>query len=327
MIEFLLKQRPLPVKRNKRNNFVQAIFPDAQPKPPAVAGPADVSLEEKDLQVRKSLKSYLKEQFPSAMGKDRKAQKRAMAFYIDPAAIEKIPHPTLRAMVADLTGTGGDPALKHTLNATTPEGLPLIVRVDFGVPEEWVGDRAIARPFLHPDTGQISYIFNPKYEFEEHYEFSSHYAHEVLHQIFEVPQSAALLEEIIARGFQSSIYLEQMAAHPKMMARAKTELGQRNTSTALARWEGSRGAKLSLFTSNNPNKRLIPGSLLTAKTWIGQFPSLEGATPTPGHPLLREYLVKIAKPGRAVPENPNFDRSTLDFIDQNSHNLTPEELV
>ena len=47
----------------------------------------------------------------------------------------------------------------------------------------------------------------------------------------------------------------------------------------------------------------------------------------PGSPLLRKSLKEIAKPGTAVPPNPNFDMETLDFIDQNSHNLTPRVLV
>ena len=315
----LLKQRPRPVKNNKINNFVQAVFPGAMPKAPA-AGPPDTMQ-----QVRKSFRLYIQEQFPSDGKADRKARRRAMALFNDPVLIEMIPNPTLRAGLADLTGTGGEPAINHYMSATTPEGLPLIVHVGFGVPEEWVGDKAIARPFLHPVTKQISYIFNPRYEFEEHYEFSNHLAHEALHQNLELPQAAT--EEIIALAFQSSIYLEQLATHPKMMARAKTELGQRNFSNAVTRIEGGSGARLGLYTTNHMNRQLVPGSVISARTWIEQFPSLADSLDTPGHPLLREFMIKIAKPGTPVPENPNFDRSTLDFIDQHSHNLTPEELV
>ena len=127
-------------------------------------------------------------------------------------------------------------------------------------------------------------------------------------------------------SLQTLISLEQLSKHPKM-ARADTELTRRNNTNALARFNSGRGAKVGLFESNHPGEQLLPGSVVPATTWFEQFEDLPGFADLPGNPLLRKILVNIAKRGTAVPQSPNFDRATLDFIDQNSSNLSPEELV
>ena len=52
-----------------------------------------------------------------------------------------------------------------------------------------------------------------------------------------------------------------------------------------------------------------------------------GNPETPGNLLLKKYLANLAKPGTAVPANPNFSMDTLNFIDQNSNNLSKRQLV
>ena len=312
----LLKQRPKRVKKIQK--FVPAAFPGATLNPPAAGLPATTQQE------RKELKIYMQEQYPSVKKADRKARRRAMTLFNNPVLLEKIPNPTMRAALVKSMGTGGEPTIDHIMNATTPEGLPLVLHVGFATPEQWGNDTAIARPFLHPVTKQVSILFDPRHQADDSSEFTSILAHEALHQNLELPR--AVTEEVIALAFQSSIYVEQLAKHPKM-ARNNSELAQRNRTNALARLEGDSGARLGLYTTNHMNRQLLPGSVISARTWIEQFPSLTDSLDTPGHPLLREFMIKIAKPGTPVPEDPNFDRPTLDFIDQNSHNLTPEELV
>lgn len=223
-----------------------------------------------------------------------------------------------------LRGTAGKPAINFIMKKKTPEGLPKVAAVGFGLPEEWQNDPATARPILNPDTQQVVYVFNPKYQNENPFQFSSILAHEALHTNLNLPQS--MTEEVTALALQSSIYLEQLAKHLDM-ALADTELTHRNNTNALARLNSGEGTEIGLFESNHPGEQLLPGSVVPATTWFEQFQDAPGFEDTPGSPLLRKYLKKIAKPGTAVPQNPDFSMETLDFIDQNSHNLTPKELV
>ena len=303
-----------PLAPSNINMFSPAAYPDATPMVPA-AGPPPTTM-----QVQQMLKTYLQEEFPS----NQKARKKAMALFNSPEAIAKIPNPSLRAAMVGLIGTGGEPSINYIMNEKTPEGLPKVNLVGFGVPEEWVNDPAAARPILDPNTQQVFYVFNPKYESENPFQLSSILGHETLHTNLELQSSTT--EEVIALALHISIYLEQLAKHPEM-ALADTELTRRNNTNALARLNSGEGTKLGLYTSNHPDEQILPGSVVPATTWFEQFQHLPGFEDTPGSPLLRKFLKEIAKPGTAVPPNPNFDMATLDFIDQNSHNLDRKELV
>lgn len=270
-------------------------------------------------QVQQMLKTYMKKQLPL----NPKGQQEAMALFNSPEAIAKIPNPSLRAAMVGLKGTAGEPPINYVLHAKTPEGLPKVNLIGFGVPEEWQNDSATARSIPDPtNPQQQNLVFNPKYQSENPFQLSSILAHETLHS--DEPNSRT--EEVTNLALQSSIYLEQIGQHPKL-ASANTELTRKNNTNALARLNSGSGAQMGLYTSNHPNEPLLPGSVVPATTWFDQFQDLPGFADTAGNSLLEKYLKKIAKPGTAVPQNPDFSMETLDFIDQNSFNLTPKEMV
>jgi hypothetical protein len=95
-------------------------------------------------------------------------------------------------------------------------------------------------------------------------------------------------------------------------------------------WRDSIQAEAPSWDYSNPTTRtssFSPAAWLPQQTGSSNSRTYQALKTPPGSPLLRSFLVKLAKPGTAVPPAPNYDRATLDFIDENSHNLTPEELV
>jgi len=307
--ESILERRPLPP--TDISLFSQVAYPAATPMVPA-AGPPPT-----EVQVEKMLKNYLKNTFP----RDRKAQATGLALFDNPELIAKIPNPSLRAGLVGLLGTAGEPAIDFILNEKTTAGLPKISAVGFDTNPWDPTDNGVAKSIVDETTEQMAFVFNPKYQSEYPFQFTRVMAHEVLHSD---PQVAGL-EEATALAIDSSIYLEQLAQQPKL-AQADTELTRRGNTNALTRLNSGTGKNLGLFESNN-NQQILPGSPLSFKNWAEQFPNLAGQTETPGNLLLKQFLTNIAEPGRVVPENPNFSQDTLNFIDQNSNNLSSIELV
>lgn len=109
------------------------------------------------------------------------------------------------------------------------------------------------------------------------------------------------------------------------MATSGTELSRRSNTNALARLNSGVGAELGIFASNG-DQPILPGSVVPAISWFGQFENRPGFADTPGSPLLRQILAKLRERGRLTAK-PNFDMKTLRFIDQNSRNLSGQELV
>ena len=313
----LLERRPLPVLNI--NMFSPVAFPGATPMAPAAGPPPTVE------EVEQMLKIYMKIETPAV-------RKAALKLFRNPKAIRKIPNPSLRASLAGLMGTGGEPAIDYIMDAKTPAGKPKVRLIDFGNPAELVDfgnpanfseiDPANALAFVNPITEQETIVFNPKNRSEYPFQFSSILAHETLHS----DKRISTTEEIVANALHTSIYLEQLAEHPEM-ALPDTELTRRSNTNALLRWESGTDGKLRLFKSEHPNEQLLPDSVVPATTWFERFKDLPGQADTPGSKLLRSFLVEIARPDAKIPRKPGFNMKTLRFIDKNSDNLTSKELV
>ena len=306
----LLKRRPLPVLNI--NMFSPEAFPGATPMLPAAGPPPTVE------EVEQMLKIYMKKEKPAI-------RKAALKLFRNPKAIGKIPNPSLRASLAGLMETGGEPAIDYILNAKTPAGKPKVRLIDFGNPADRIiseNDPATALAFVNPITEQETVVFNPENRSEYPFQLSSFMAHETLHS----DKHISTTEEIVANALHTSIYLEQLAEHPEI-ALPDTKLTRRSNTNALLRWESGKAGKLRLFKSEHPNEQLLPNSVVPATTWFERFKDLPGQADTPGDPLLRKFLVEIAPPGATIPKKPGFNMKTLRFIDKNSHNLTSKELV
>ena len=123
------------------------------------------------------LQAYLAQDWPD----NPRIQEVGLLLFEHPLVKERIPNPSLRAALLGLGRTIGVDAIEHLLLDQTPAGLPKYIGLDFGIPEEWATDLALARAFNDPSTPQTTIIFNPRYFAENPFLFSAVWAHEVLH--------------------------------------------------------------------------------------------------------------------------------------------------
>ena len=227
----LLERRPLPVLNI--NVFSPAAFPGATPMAPAAGPPPTVE------EVEQMLKIYIKKE-------KRAVRKAALNFSGTLKPSGRSQNRSLRASLAALMETGGEPAIDYILNAKTPAGKPKVRLIDFGNPAELVdfgnpanfseNDPATALAFVNPTTGQETVVFNPKNRSESPFQFSNIMAHEPLHS----DKLISTTEEVVIGALDISIYLEQLAKHPEM-ALPDTERTRRNNTNALARLMGGKG--------------------------------------------------------------------------------------
>ncbi|WP_090721169.1 hypothetical protein [Nitrosomonas sp. Nm166] len=308
-INRILQNRPLAP--TNVNLFSPAAYPNAAPMAPA-GGPAPTEEQVAQMGIK-----YLEDQFPM----NPSARRETAALFNNPDLVSKVPNPSLRAGLLGLAGTAGEPAIDFVLNAKTDAGLPKVRGIGFDANPWDPADTTVARALVDPNTQQVAYVFNPKYQNENPFQFSSIIAHETLHS--DLPISTT--EEVTALAIQSSIYLEQLAKHPEM-AGDRTELTRRNNTNTLARLNSGAGTSLGLFASNN-GKPILPGSQIQATSWFDQFANATGFGDTPGNPQLQAMLARMVNPGGIVPPNADFSMNTLNFIDQNSANLSKRELV
>jgi hypothetical protein len=308
-VNHILRNRPLAP--TNVNLFSTAAYPNAAPMAPS-GGSAPT-----EEQLAKIGIKYLEDQFPM----NPSARREVVELFNNPDLAAKVPNLSLRAGLLGLAGTAGEPAIDYVMNAKTDAGLPKVKAIGFDANPWDPADTAPARAVVDPNTQQVAYVFNPKFQNENPFQFSSLIAHEVLHSDLPVTTT----EEVTALGIQSSIYLEQLAKHPEL-ASANTELTRRNNTNALARLNSGTDTNLGLFATNE-NKPILPGSPIQATSWFGQFENAPGFGDTPGNSQLQAMLGKMTKPGAPVPANADFSMNTLNFIDQNSANLTSKELA
>ena len=259
-------------------------------------------------QVRAMLRDYLQAEFPSAPAR----QAEALALFDDPDLIAKIPNPSLRAGLVGLMGTSGEPAIDFILNAETSAGLPKVNIVDFdGLPWD-PSDTGTARSLVSPETGQASFVFNPKYTFENPFAFSSILAHEALHSDTVVKDT----EEVIALTLHSYVYLEQLITHPEL-ALADAELTRRSNRNALTRRTPAPTAS-SNCSRPRATRPFFPAAPFPSPVGLSSFRQ----TWTWSTPRATRSCVPTSptSPSRAAWCRPAriFDFDTLDFIDQNS---------
>jgi hypothetical protein len=316
----LAEERPFaPADRDLFYSFTDSDWIGAAPLDFA-DGPA---LSEQ--QTREELRAFLERRFPCEPQRVRDG----LAVYGDPAAQQKVPEPTLRAALAALTGTLGEPAIEYLLYRA-PVALihfGVFVFEGQGLPGALAGTYGMA-----DGTQQI--VFDRRGRFAPFAAFSALLFHEALHADAD-DTDAGLPEEALASALEALIYMEMLLTEPAL-AQLPDELTRfNNNPMALIRLNsGPPGTdRLSLF---------VPGSDVDIDP-LGDGPLTEfyeyylhyGSTDyqgfrereTAGNWLLRTVLEALAEPGASPPDDADFDAETVAFVDQNQATLSPAELV
>lgn len=306
----LLSDRPLPP--TDPGVFDDRMYPQTGPMAPAQGAPPS------EAQASTLLDQYLAAEFPD----DSVRQRSAKAVFDSPTAKQKLPSPSLRAALAALAGTLGEPAIAFVLDAKTPGGEEAVRAVRFVDASQLGSDDNIAETFINPANGQIEIRVNDRYAAENPFLLTSTMGHEPLHQ----DPSVDNYEEAVAHSLDELIYIHQLVRHPEL-ASTGTGLARTHNSTALMRFNSGTGSQLGLYATND-GASIAPGSTtLWAASWWEVFGD-GSTTETPGSPLLDRYLFNIQPAGTAACSGVRFSKAALDCIDRSGNaRLTHDELL
>ena len=316
----LAEERPFaPTDRDLFHSFAHPDWTDTAPIEFA-DGPA-LSEEE----TREELRAFLERRFPCSPQRVRDG----LAIYDDPYARQKAPEPTLRAALAALTGTLGEPAIDFLLYRTP------VTLIHFGAyvwPGEGLPNRVAGVYGLSDGTQQI--VVDRHLRFAPFAALSALLFHEALHTGVD-DDTAGLPEEAVANALEALVYMEMLLTEPALAALPDDLTRAVNNPLAVARLNSgpADSDRLTLF---------VPGSEVNIDplaveplTEFYEYYATYSAPDDPdfrdreteGNPLLREVLKNLAEPGESPPDDADFDKETLEFVDQNQAALSPAELV
>jgi hypothetical protein len=279
-----------------------------------------------EVETREALRQFLTKRFPCTP----EAVRDGLAIYGDPVARQKLPDPTLRAALAALVGTLGEPAILYLLFEAPVTSIHF--GVGFAIEEGGVSLRAAATWGALDGTQQI--VFDRKDRFSHFGAFSALLFHEALH-VSTDNEGAGEFEEVIAFSLEALVYMEMLLADPTIALGTDGLTRYLNNHTALLRLNSApEGSDRMTLLVPDSDVNIDP----TAVEPITQFydlynligaPAIEdyAGRETPGNSLLQDVLENLSEPGEDAPADAEFDADTLEFIDRNHATLSPEELV
>jgi hypothetical protein len=318
--EILATQRPFDP--TNRDLFLNAKNPDWSDVAP-IDFPDGPELSEKE--TKEALRTFLQRRFPCAP--DRVLD--GITVYDDPIVRTKVPEPTLRAALAALTGTVGEPAIEHVIFRTpvTLIHFGVYLMDGEGLPSHTAG---VSR---YPDgTQQI--VIDRRYRFLPFGALSALLFHESMHTGID-EDAAGLTEESVASAVESLVYMEMLLTDPTL-AELPDDLTRSvsNHESIVRLNSGPAGSdRLTLFVPDSDRNidPLADEPLTEFYEYYFRFSAPDEPDfrerQTEGHPLLQEVLAALAEPGAIPPDDADFDQATVDFVDQNQAVLSPAELV
>jgi hypothetical protein len=227
-----------------------------------------------------------------------------LAVYTDPQLTQVVPDVRLRASVAHLKGTSGEPAIDAI--KTVYNNVEFMDNLDQGL-----------LAYVSIPVGQKPEIkVNSLYQHEDERRFSSILAHESMHEDDQV----AALEEEINNSLDPIVYGEQLKTDPTL-AHSGTELSRRLNTKLMARLN-SRGKDGGLRTYEAQGNVFPGGRPLDC--FAHAFEGTPDNTTTPGNPTLQAIVKQVTNVSM---DHPDFDRTTLDVIDHHQTALSPEDIV
>lgn len=314
-----------PFAPANRDMFFTYFHPDWQQSPPPVV-PRGPELTEQE--TRDNLLAFLQRRFPSAPDRVQEA----MAIFADIVARQKFPDPTLRAALAALTGTLGEPAIEYLLYWTP------VTLVQFGIdldPTTGLPAR-VGMASVRPD-GTRYIVIDRRYRFNPFGSLSALLVHEALHTGSD-EDTGGQPEEAIASAVEALVYMEMLLTDPSLALLPDPLTRGYSNPLALARLNsGLAGTdRLTLFVPNSAIN-IDPLAIEPLTEFYGYYarystppndPDFTQRT-TEGNWLLWRILERLA--ARAEPgldaEGMNFDEGALDLVDRHQDVLSPAQLI
>jgi hypothetical protein len=318
--EILATERPFtPVNRDYFRNVANPVWIDDAPLD-YPDGPAPTEQDTKA-----ELRALLQQRFPCAP--DRVLD--GIKVFDNPIVRQKVPEPTLRAALAALTGTLGEPAIDFVTYQTP------VTLVHFGVylmDGEGIPTHA-AGVSTYPDH-TIQIVIDRRYRFLPFPALSALLFHESLHTGLDAVE-AGLPEEAVASAMEALVYLQMLLVAPSIAALPDDLTRFVENHQALVRLNsGPAGSdRLTIFVPDSEQN--IDPLATEPLTEFYQY-YLRYSAPdepdfaeraSPGNLLLQKVLAATAEPGATPPTDADFDQATLDFVDQNEAALSPAAIV
>jgi hypothetical protein len=237
-----------------------------------------------------------------------------------------IPNANLRAALASLVGTVGEPAIDSIINGQNSTGKPWTV-VDFST--EARPGAVVAESLINPDTGRVRMLFKVEYRGEPFQALAGYLAHETMH--IEPNMSAGQNEEICTNIVENLVYAHHVLGFRGWIF-SQTQLTQQGNAELLAMLNS--GAKVfpRVGVANSPLQN--PGGKVF---WNGSandtsFESFIrrqyternfGDFNTSGNETWQKMYTLIT--GRT--EEANFNRTTLSRIDESQQIITDKRAI
>jgi hypothetical protein len=213
-------------------------------------------------------------------------------------------NPSLRAGLAELKGTLGEPALQFLITTDRPVTIAFgeLTRSEAGAEAQGDGYRlriTVRTEFTNERPALIAPIL----------------FHELLHQ----NGGADFDEELLASALGFRVILEQLRDDPEQVG-PMTDMARGTRWAALAQLNNRVGSDMTLTRSEattlfphsvGPPEPSIP-DMLRASDWAALYADLP-VEPTPGHATLAAVLETMA-PGQG-PATADFDDTTIAFVD------------
>jgi hypothetical protein len=241
-------------------------------------------------------------------------RERALASFADPALAERMPDPGVRAGLAALTGTAGEPLVREAAEGRTPA-------LRYGTleqPSRVVGPDPAGDPGLR--------LVNDRYRAEHPALLAGSLVHALL--AGEPPRGHA--QEALLHGLLAAVHLQLLARAPSL-AGLGTELARRQNSLALSllnsRPAGS--PRVRLIAPDGPGT--IPGgapAMQTPDFWSIPFAPAEPRS-TPAPEALRAVLGRLLGPAAPLDGPLRYDDELARLVDDRlvSACLSPMDTV
>ncbi len=287
----LLPVKPANVDLFTSDYLEHPVYPEAYlegpPMAPAVGTPRSTET------MRADLNDFLIE----GLGPDAPQVKTTMALFDDPAIIERVPDPLLRAAFVVLNITVAAPIIDSYLTSDA-----------YGGNLEWVATGLAFAESSEPGPDGKQHIgVSDRYEFEHFTAIAPNIVHAILHH----DDNFSYPEDVIILTIATVTYLQLLEVQPSI-AYQGTELSRFNNTFALALLNSHRAGSPDIELIVPGGTSVLPGSLDDAPDFWSMI--MKNESVSPAAPVLPELLANLLTPGVAIPAQLNFSRKTAELI-------------
>lgn len=253
-------------------------------------------------------------------------RQQAVDLYNNATVQSIVPNANLRAALASLVGTVGEPAIASIINGQNSTGKPWTV-VDFS--SEARPGAVVAESLINPDTGRVRMLFKVEYRGEPFQALAGYLAHETMH--IESNMSAGQQEEICTNIVENLVYAHHVLGFRGWIF-SQTQLTQQGNAELLAMLNS--GSKVfprvgvSSAPLQNPAGKVFHNGTTTDTSFEAfvrrQYQERNfGDFNTTGNETWQEMYTLIT--GRT--EEANYNRTTISRIDESQQIITDKRAI